>query len=351
MKPRKYLKLFLINVLVFAALLAAVEFVAMISLEIMYLNQRDERDKRADLSVYENEPWAATYFEEKQQNVAAFKSYYGWKTLPFKGETISIDSHGRRKTTEISDIYDEQFRVAFLGGSTMQGVGSRDHETIPSQFVTQGEGRFSATNYGEGAFSAYQSYSYFQIEVLKGAEKPDLVITYDGVNDSGIGREQFAHMRESQMQRTMKGADRGQSVFMGRTRQLIDKLKKVKVKDKKFAFGPNTIKRQKEAAVELLESWLQMKYLCDRIGAKFLCILQFHRENRRPYFDYYDVLKSLLEEPQYAQLKAHFIDMTSAFDHIPLVYIDHSHVGPKGNEVIARLLLESLEDRDWFMEE
>lgn len=357
MNSRNKLKILLLNVVILLGLLAGMEFLSMIALDVMQLNRDKKLDERINLLNYKNNEWATTYFKEKVENVSQYQSYYEWKKRPFEGETINVDSFGHRMSKEYPPIQGWKKPLAiFLGGSTMFGVGSRDHETIPSQFVKLSNGRYKAINMGEGAFSAFQSYLYFQIQMSKGTERPDVVVSYDGVNNSGFGRGHFEHPRENQMQRILKGADGGKYRFLNHTRSFINSFK---VKKGKEANSTNSTIGQKKAAIELLESWLLMKYLCDRIGAKFICILQpvafrgmpdlAHnpklREERSAYYDYYRYVHEFLKMEKYAMLQNHFVDMSAAFDHVPLVYIDFCHTSPNGNSIIANLILEQVSHR------
>lgn len=354
MKSRNISKTIGINLLVLLCLLATLEFMSMVYLDLKLLTKKAAEDPRSQALNYADKPWASTHFRERKKSSAVYRSYFGWKKKPFKGETINIDSAGHRKTTQLRSEGMKQPLVVFLGGSTMYGDGSRDHETIPSQFVTLSNGEYKAINMGEGAFSAFQSYIYFQIQISKGAAIPDIVVSYDGVNNCGFGRDHFGHPREVQMQQKLRGADKGKYHFMNHTKTVINSFK---VKKGKEANGTNSVEGQKKAAIELLESWLLMKYLCDRIGAEFMCILQpvaflgepnlehepVLKEERRAYYDYYySFVRELLEEEKYMALQNHFVDMSAAFDHIPLLYIDHSHTSPRGNAIIAKKVLKEL---------
>lgn len=353
MKRKGLIKTISINLLVLLGLLALMEFSAMLLLDARRIFNQPGMDPRANLANYDQVSWARQYYSEKQKAISSYQSYYGWKRDRFQGATLNINEDGHRKTTSrSSDIHKPV--IAFLGGSTMFGVGSRDEETIPSYFVEQSNGKFEAINYAEPAFSAFQSYIYLQVLILRDSVRPDMVISYDGVNNSGYGRDIFSHPREHQMQRVLKGTDREQSYFLGHTKALITKLKKKKGRKSR---GSHTEASLRLAAKELLDSWLLTRQLCDRVGAHYVCVLQPNAflgapdldhipeldTDRQPYYQYYTYVKDFLELEAYRSLKENFIDLTRAFDGIPMVYVDFSHTSPIGNEIIAQRILEHVE--------
>jgi hypothetical protein len=143
---------------------------------------------------------------------------------------------------------------------------------------------------------------------------------------------------------------------------LISKIKEKSTSNDTLDVFEFTDEEHFEAAVELLESWLATKRLCESVGAKFICILQPHifigkpsKEHLYPNlikwqkmksFEYYEDVLELLETDKYQNLKENFINMTSIFDGIPLIYIDFRHVSHQGNEIIANRIAEYLTTKE-----
>jgi hypothetical protein len=70
----------------------------------------------------------------------------------------------------------------------MWGSGSRDLHTIPSEFARLAEQDGMAvqvTNYGERAWVSWQEVIFLMEELARG-ERPDVVVFYDGWNDTYV---------------------------------------------------------------------------------------------------------------------------------------------------------------------
>jgi lysophospholipase L1-like esterase len=80
--------------------------------------------------------------------------------------------------------------IWLFGGSTMRGGSLAEEKTIPS-FLAQilnGEGKplsFTLVNFGENSFNSLLETKYLQKALIESSRPPDLIIFYDGANDSG----------------------------------------------------------------------------------------------------------------------------------------------------------------------
>ncbi|THB76939.1 MAG: SGNH/GDSL hydrolase family protein [Desulfobulbaceae bacterium] len=86
-------------------------------------------------------------------------------------------------------VQKKQTHVWLFGGSTMHGYTKHDERTIPSYLSAQLNSRTNGThyvlkNFGEPAFNSLLEVKYFQKAMIEEEPKPDLVIFYDGANDS-----------------------------------------------------------------------------------------------------------------------------------------------------------------------
>lgn len=361
---KKILKLVFINLFVLIGLILLMDFSSLLILDTgkLYKNNFDKVNDEivqsfVQLPNYEKVEWAKKHFEEFFDLDAKYYAYYGWRRLPYQGTTVNVDKQGIRYTPNKTALDSNLPQMVFLGGSTIWGTGVNDENTIPSLFSKQSN-QYQVLNYGESGYNAYQSYQFFQIKVIEGLQ-PKLVISYDGVNNSPVKYKSFfSTARERQIADRMRGADTSpeggtptlKTHFLGPTKALIKKLFAAdkRATGKILTFTP---KRNREAAIELLESWLITKRLCDAIQSDFICILQPNIFVGKPItdylpkkkksikfkngFDYYKIVLELLETKRYKILKNHFIDMTNAFDHIPYLYIDYCHVSTEGNQIIA----------------
>ena len=123
-------------------------------------------------------------------------------------ESYSINSLGFRGAEFDSAKPPRTFRVACLGGSTTFGVGASDDEhTWPAILQTLLQGalppgspydRVEVINAGVAGYTIIESFANLKLRVLP--LQPDLVVDYDGINDSRVlglstFRPDYSHVR------------------------------------------------------------------------------------------------------------------------------------------------------------
>lgn len=316
-------------------------------------------DPRAGLPGYDRYNWAKQHFEEFNQVTATYRSYVGWRGKPFNGNTIQVDGSGIRHTEQSLLISDSSITVAFLGGSAMWGTGSDDAHTIPSLFSQQGQGSYRALNWGESGYTAYQGYQFLQLQLMQG-ERPQLVIAYDGANNSCSRKAYWSHIREGQIQERMEGADafqvgpRPHEHYLAPTRSILEGIRR-KVAPQQATSGiACTAETDSLAAIELLESWLATYRLLSLYEIEFICALQpvaFYGSPNLEHIDlsadpfregyhFYSNVLAYLKLDRYRPLQDRFLNLTMAFDGVENLYIDYCHVTPDGNQRIARNLVD-----------
>ncbi len=79
--------------------------------------------------------------------------------------------------------------IWLFGGSTMRGATPRDAYTIPSFLAArlnspEAAATYRLVNYGEDSFNSLLETKYLQKALIEAAAPPDLIIFYDGANDS-----------------------------------------------------------------------------------------------------------------------------------------------------------------------
>jgi lysophospholipase L1-like esterase len=118
-------------------------------------------------------------------------SYVYWRGAPFKGIYTNIDEQGLRKTWSAPEnensLVKKRMKMFMFGGSTLWRTGGRDDETIPS-FLAQMLARewginANVVNFGSGGYVTTQEVIALLRELQQG-NIPDLVVFYDGVNDT-----------------------------------------------------------------------------------------------------------------------------------------------------------------------
>ena len=112
--------------------------------------------------------------------------YVIWKDAPFAGQFINIDQDGNR-VTPTTRCDSNSYVVFMFGGSTMWGWGATDSQTIPAYFQTElskSVGRpVCVRNFGQLGWVSTQSVIEL-LRHLQAGEIPNLVVFYDGLNDT-----------------------------------------------------------------------------------------------------------------------------------------------------------------------
>ena len=103
---------------------------------------------------------------------------------------VFLNRKGPRPTAHNSQSPDPALnRVVWcFGGSTMYN-GDRDEETLPSclarELNQRGRPRhYTVRNFGERSFNSLLEINYLQKALITSAQRPDLILFYDGANDA-----------------------------------------------------------------------------------------------------------------------------------------------------------------------
>jgi hypothetical protein len=319
-------------------------------------------DPRMYLPNYTNVDWAAKHFEEFNELSTEYRSYVGWKRLPYNGETINIDNDGIRNTVQHPFVNDSSKLVAFLGASGIWGTGVNDENTLPSHFSKISQGKYRAINFGEAEYNAYQSFITLNLQIKKGF-RPDIVISSDGPNMLGKlkkGAKHFSHTREGQVNSML--ADQGLRIQLSFKHYFFKKIQLfISAMFTKFGNSPITKFDVNEKNIEIIakslcDTWLETKYLADRYGAEYIAILSpssaignpnlshlnIKESSKQRYKKLYSKIKELLETKQYQELQSNLMFIPYIFDCDDYIYIDSVHLSPLGNKLIAERIYNRL---------
>jgi lysophospholipase L1-like esterase len=147
-------------------------------------------DPRLVSEGYGNAPWLRETLDEQARIEPEWHSYVYFRQKPFHGKYLKIDENGVRATwrapASANDPAKKPLHILMFGGSTLWGVGARDEGTIPSCLARELAGRginSEITNLGEIAYVSSQELITLTRLLQKGA-RPDVVIFYDGVNET-----------------------------------------------------------------------------------------------------------------------------------------------------------------------
>jgi lysophospholipase L1-like esterase len=175
---------------------------------------RRARDRRQppETQAYPEAAWAPAYFKAMNSVRMRWYPYVYWKTAPMRSPYLNIDAHSNRVTWKPPRPPGagghRVLRVFAFGGSTTWGAGARDDYTIPSllakQFAGQAGYDIEVSNFGQMGWVTSQEVIYLY-ELLRRGAQPDLVIFYDGVNDTFLGyQDGIAGLTQSEFLRAQE---------------------------------------------------------------------------------------------------------------------------------------------------
>jgi lysophospholipase L1-like esterase len=162
------------------------------------------QDQRVHADAYGSADWIDAYFDElKMASITRWRPYVYWRRKPFSGRYINIDQNGLRRTS-YQETEADRLDIFIFGGSSIWGNGVRDEYTIPSllgkKLLEQGI-RNKVTNFGEDGYVSTQEIIELVLQLQRG-NTPDLVIFYDGVNDTFSGLQNgFAGLPQNEWNR------------------------------------------------------------------------------------------------------------------------------------------------------
>jgi len=219
---------------------------------------------------------------------------------------VYFNSEGFRGPEFTKDKPENTYRIFTMGGSTTFGSGVLDHQTFPYYLGKMFDDanlnfKVKVINAGKAGFWSKQETKMVNKRLVN--FEPDLFIVYDGINDSGAvreGRQESATVwKESWMEICELGKNQGFETIIT-LQPFVGTGKKILTEQE----YKNFLKVKKMGRFEFYE----------------------------PFIEELDKLKN------HCTLTA---DLRGIFDHIEEpIYYDTGHVGPRGNEIIAKKMFQ-----------
>ncbi|HET7600960.1 MAG TPA: SGNH/GDSL hydrolase family protein [Gemmatimonadales bacterium] len=166
-----------------------------------------EPDWRVAADAYPDRSWVGEYYREfRSSDAVRWRPYVYWRRGPYHGRFINVDTAGVRRTIA-PDPATASRTIFMFGGSALWGTGARDGYTIPSLLARELEGRgirARVVNFGESGYVSTQELIALLLRLREG-DRPDLVILYDGANDTysayqqhlaGLPQNEFNRVKE-----------------------------------------------------------------------------------------------------------------------------------------------------------
>jgi hypothetical protein len=148
-------------------------------------------DRRVLAEGYGGAAWPVEHYRELELLQERWEPYVYFRQKPFGGKTINIGDDGMRATWQPPAPVEARSRrgplkILMLGGSTLWGFGARDDQTIPSLLVRsldESGWKSEIKNLAEIGYVSAQELIAL-VRALQAGYRPDIVIFYDGVNDT-----------------------------------------------------------------------------------------------------------------------------------------------------------------------
>ena len=147
-------------------------------------------DRRIRADTYSDSAFARAYYEEfDSRDCDPMEVVRVLAEEAFPWEYINVDTAGLRITpapTPPAPASTRPLTVFMFGGSTLWGTGARDAFTIPALVASELRHaglNVEVTNFGESGYVSTQSLVALLLE-LRADRRPDVVVFYDGVNDT-----------------------------------------------------------------------------------------------------------------------------------------------------------------------
>lgn len=324
--------------------------------------------------------WVDDYFAEWWQLQLRWEPYVYWRSRTFHGRYINVGENGLRNTWNPEGRDGRNaVRIYMFGGSTLWGLGARDHHTIPSlvsQWLAKNvDTPVEVVNCGELGFVNTQELLWLIKELQKQAV-PDLAVFYDGVNDvfsayqaGRPGLPQNEHRREKEF--NLLGTQGGRTAFLAAAAayQVVRMSATVRLASHFIGSKSPGLEKQldPEAADRLatgaytayLQNVAMIQALADRMGFAALFYWQptiFTKPQRTPHenrqHDQQAPLRciTLAANRRVAQCSrlsscGNFHDLADIYaDHAEGLFFDYCHTGEAGNQIVAEKIAQDIQE-------
>jgi hypothetical protein len=303
-----------------------------------------------------------------------YRSYVLWRVAPTKGSNISVDAEGWRRTF-YSHCELGAYTIWMFGSSGLWGDFNRDNETIASLLAKKYEesGRqVCVKNYGQRGWASTQEVIQLMLELKHTANKPNVVLFYDGSLDSGLPLESDqvdVHEGFPRFKAKFESWREGQGGF-GYLRDTNTYLAlqwvggRLGVNSHAGMEGSFSDQRLNAMGKRVLDNYLAnmalMDVLAKQYGFQYFCFWEpWLLSAPKPLTAEEELLKEgfAKSDPGTAEVTnrtyelfrnlnhPHFVYFGDIFkDHPERLFIDTSHLGTEGNRLVAERIFRTLHE-------
>ena len=330
--------------------------------------------------AFAGDAWAPEFWQEESAREKLRKLYVPfrlWGVVAWHGKYVNNDESEvgilRRTINPVRSECEGKHLVSIwmFGGSTVYGTGVPDWATLPSQLSRDlnsgGTDCVMVSNFGAEAYVTNQELLVL-VEQLKAGRHPDIVIFYDGVNDSATAEPSYgprAHYMYQTIKARIEGSLAGRLDFLRQsyTHRMASLVLEALHERRPSGLAVPDLQLKALAVLDNYEANLRVvRTLGKAYGFRTDCFWQpslyYGHKPLVPFeqqlVDAIDaegdprdpVITAAYKEAEQRSTKSEgFVFLGGLFDSVksPL-YIDHAHLGPRGNELVAHAIAKYIED-------
>ena len=319
-----------------------------------------------EIQYYHEQPWTQSFIADSAHitpRTVKYAPYVVWRRPEYKSATININSSGIRKTPGI-DCSKGSLKVFVFGGSSIWGTGSPDWDTIPAYLYRELSrvrgGSICVVNFGESGWVSTQSMIALILE-LRNGNVPDVVMFYGGPNDMNAALENghpFAHQDLAKVRARFDDELGLQTLPRMVTPNIHRIVGQVvghapdgasKTSDlETLAKHADEIYRNNERLIQALARSYGFQCHFFLEPSPVFGLKPLTQDERRSISRINQTTQSFLKHfYKFAsngnQIENDFTSLVDVFDsETSQIYIDATHMTPKGNERVARRMVEVL---------
>jgi hypothetical protein len=334
-------------------------------------------DRRVLVQGYGGATWPVQHYLEIESLQERWEPYAYFRPKPMHGLTITIGDDGLRKTWQPTPPAPggpdpRPFKILMLGGSSLWGFGARDDETIPSLLardLARRKWAVQVRNLAEIGYVNTQEVVAL-IRELQAGYRPDIVIFYDGVNDTTsalLEREAGLTTNESNRRREfnlLQSPSRLAGALLGNLIKESGSYRFAQSVRNRLSRGDGESGRALDAATrdrlarEVVGRFQTNSEIVKVLGREFeflplfywqpviftkTSMVPFEREEAARYAWTEPMFRDVLWEARASPSDLDFHDLSGIFDDSrELVFIDYCHTTESANARIAMAMAENV---------